>query len=124
MSKKAEVEMPNNQKSEIAFSDKAERVTHRQDAKISFQKVIITQASYHGGLGSGDGLFHGHKCIRTSLGIRRIAVMLLKHGSLKLYRSKDQKGSQMAAELELAIETIMMRLEMDIMCRFVRGLGK
>lgn len=71
----------NNQKERDRILDKAGvSYLNRQDAKI-VKKADGTTQVYHGGLGSGDGLFHGHVALDQSGNKTYSRDAFEKHGS-------------------------------------------
>ena len=71
----------NNQKERDRILDKAGvNYLNRQDAKI-VKKADGTTQVYHGGLGSGDGLFHGHVALDQSGNKTYSRDAFEKHGS-------------------------------------------
>lgn len=83
----------NNQKERDRILDKAGvSYLNRQDAKI-VKKADGTTQVYHGGLGSGDGLFHGHVALDQSGNKTYSRDAFEKHGSQNYVDSALQNGT-------------------------------
>lgn len=83
----------NNQKERDHILDKAGvSYLNRQDAKI-VKKADGTTQVYHGGLGSGDGLFHGHVALDQSGNKTYSRDAFEKHGSQNYTDSSLQNGT-------------------------------
>ena len=83
----------NNQKERDRILDKAGvSYLNRQDAKI-VKKADGTTQVYHGGLGSGDGLFHGHVALDQSENKTYSRDAFEKHGSQNYTDSALQNGT-------------------------------
>lgn len=83
----------NNQKERDRILDKAGvSYLNRQDAKI-VKKADGTTQVYHGGLGSGDGLFHGHVALDQSGNKTYSRDAFEKHGSQNYTDSALQNGT-------------------------------
>ena len=83
----------NNQKERDRILDKAGvNYLNRQDAKI-VKKADGTTQVYHGGLGSGDGLFHGHVALDQSGNKTYSRDAFEKHGSQNYVDSALQNGT-------------------------------
>ena len=83
----------NNQKERDRILDKAGvSYLNRQDAKIVKKADGATQV-YHGGLGSGDGLFHGHVALDQSENKTYSRDAFEKHGSQNYTDSALQNGT-------------------------------
>lgn len=83
----------NNQKERDHILDKAGvSYLNRQDAKI-VKKADGTTQVYHGGLGSGDGLFHGHVALDRSGNKTYSRDAFEKHGSQNYTYSSLQNGT-------------------------------
>lgn len=83
----------NNQKERDRILDKAGvNYLNRQDAKI-VKKADGTTQVYHGGLGSGDGLFHGHVALDQSGNKTYSRDAFEKHGSQNYTDSSLQNGT-------------------------------
>ena len=83
----------NNQKERDHILDKAGvSYLNRQDAKI-VKKADGTTQVYHGGLGSGDGLFHGHVALDQSGNKTYSRDAFEKHGSQNYTDSAPQNGT-------------------------------
>lgn len=83
----------NNQKERDRILDKAGvNYLNRQDAKI-VKKADGTTQVYHGGLGSGDGLFHGHVALDQSGNKTYSRDAFEKHGCQNYTDSSLQNGT-------------------------------
>ena len=83
----------NNRKERERILDKAGvGYLNRQDVKI-VKKADGTTQVYHGGLGSGDGLFHGHVALDQSGNKTYSRDVFEKHGSQNYVDSALQNGT-------------------------------
>lgn len=84
----------NNQKERDRILDKAGvGYLNRQDAKI-VKKADGTTQVYHGGLGSGDGLFHGHVALDQSGNKTYSRDAFEKHGSQNYVDQKPKNWTK------------------------------
>lgn len=84
----------NNQKERDCILDKAGvNYLNRQDAKI-VKKADGTTQVYHGGLGSGDGLFHGHVALDQSGNKTYSRDAFEKHGSQNYVDQKPKNWTK------------------------------
>lgn len=84
----------NNQKERDRILDKAGvSYLNRQDAKI-VKKADGTTQVYHGGLGSGDGLFHGHVALDQSGKKTYSRDAFEKHGSQNYVDQKPKNWTK------------------------------
>ena len=84
----------NNQKERDRILDKAGvSYLNRQDAKI-VKKADGTTQVYHGGLGSGDGLFHGHVALDRSGQKTYSRDAFEKHGSQNYVDQKPKNWTK------------------------------
>ena len=84
----------NNQKERDRILDKAGvSYLNRQDAKI-VKKADGTTQVYHGGLGSGDGLFHGHVALDQSGQKTYSRDAFEKHGSQNYVDQKPKNWTK------------------------------
>lgn len=84
----------NNQKERDRILDKAGvSYLNRQDAKI-VKKADGTTQVYHGGLGSGDGLFHGHVALDQSGNKTYSRDAFEKHGSQNYVDQKPKNWTK------------------------------
>ena len=114
----------NNQKERERILDKAGvGYLNRQDAKI-VKKADGTTQVYHGGLGSGDGLFHGHVALDQSGNKTYSRDAFEKHGSQNYTDRKTGERKSNGGWTELSTGTIIDEAGNGHNVMFRQGLGK
>ena len=114
----------NNRKERERILDKAGvGYLNRQDAKI-VKKADGTTQVYHGGLGSGDGLFHGHVALDQSGNKTYSRDAFEKHGSQNYTDRKNGERKSNGGWTELSTGTIFDSAGNGHNVMFRQGLGK
>ena len=114
----------NNRKERERILDKAGvGYLNRQDAKI-VKKADGTTQVYHGGLGSGDGLFHGHVALDQSGNKTYSRDAFEKHGSQNYTDRKTGERKSNGGWTELSTGTIFDSAGNGHNVMFRQGLGK